>query len=130
MTFLNCRKFLRFGKRVTHATGSYKIMLDASVHDSFVGDSTKAQGFQHVEEHMQAFPSFDGTSACVRVVCFKPFANPAAMARKKYVIQAQLAQERGKHAPDALLIKAYEIWLRVYQRNIANTATGDQCSHG
>ena len=69
---------------------------------------------------MQAYPSFDGTSACVRIVPFNPFANPAAMTRKKYVIQAQLSRERGKHAPDALLIKAYEIWLRVYQRNIFN----------
>ena len=72
---------------------------------------------------MQAYPSFDGTSACVRIVRFKPFANPAAMARKKYVIQAQLAQERGKHPPDALLIQAYEIWLRVYQRNMSTQAT-------
>ena len=67
---------------------------------------------------MQAYPSFDGTSACVRIVPFNPFANPAAMARKKHVIQTQLAQERGKRPPDALLIKAYETWLRVYQRNI------------
>jgi len=51
------------------------------------------------------------------------FANPAATARKKHVIQAQLSRERGKHAPDALLIKAYEIWLRVYQRNISDRAT-------
>ena len=72
---------------------------------------------------MQAYPSFDGTSACVRVVPFNPFANPTAMTRKKNVIQAQLAQERGKHAPDALLVKAYEIWLRVYQRNISNQTT-------
>ena len=98
-------------------------MLDASVHDSFVGESTKAQGFQQLEEHMQAYRSLDGTSACVRVVPFKPFANPAAMTRKKYVIQTQLAQERSKHPPDALLIKAYENWLRVYQRNISNQTT-------
>jgi hypothetical protein len=82
----------------------------------------KRVGFQQLEEHMQAYPSFDGTSACVRIVPFNPFANPAAMMRKKYVIQAQLAQERGKRPPDALLIKAYEIWLRVYQRNISDRA--------
>jgi len=69
---------------------------------------------------MQAYPSFDGTSACVRIVPFNPFADPSAMTRKRYVIQAQLSRERGKRAPDALLIKAYEIWLRVYQRNIFN----------
>ena len=72
---------------------------------------------------MQASSVFDGRSACVRIVRFNPFANPAAMARKKYVIQAQLAQERGKHPPDALLIQAYEIWLRVYQRNMSTQAT-------
>ncbi len=72
---------------------------------------------------MQAHPSFYGTSACVRIVPFRPFANPTAMTRKKYVIQAQLAQERGKHPPDVLLIKAYEIWLRVYQRNMSSQAT-------
>jgi hypothetical protein len=72
---------------------------------------------------MQAYPSFDGTSACVRIVRFDPFANPAAMARKRYVIETLLAQERGKRPPDALLIKAYEIWLRVYQRNMSAQAT-------
>jgi len=72
---------------------------------------------------MQAYPSFDGTSACARIVPFNPFANPAVMTRKKYVIQAQLSRERGKRPPDALLIKAYEIWLRVYQRNISNQTT-------
>ena len=77
---------------------------------------------------MQAYPSFDGTSACVRIVPFKPFANPTAMTRKKNVIQAQLAQERGKHPPNALLIKAYETWLRVYQRNISNQATATMTS--
>jgi hypothetical protein len=55
---------------------------------------------------MQAYPSFDGKSACVRIVPFKPFANPAAMARKKNVIRAQLVQERMKPVPDALLIKS------------------------
>jgi len=98
-------------------------VLDASVHDSFVGESTKAQGFQQLEEHMQAYPSFDGTSACVRVVPFNPFANATAMTRKRNVIQAQLAQERGKRPPDALLIEAYETWLRVYQRHMSAQAT-------
>jgi hypothetical protein len=74
---------------------------------------------------MQAFPVLHGTSASVRVVPFNPFANPAAMTRKKYVIQAQLSRERGKHTPDALLIKAYEIWLRVYQRNMSVNATAN-----
>jgi hypothetical protein len=77
---------------------------------------------------MQAYPSFDGTSACVRIVPFNPFVNPAAMTRKKYMIQAQLSRERGKHAPDPLLIKAYEIWLRVYRRNISNQATATMTS--
>jgi len=72
---------------------------------------------------MQAYPSFDGTSACVRIVPFNPFANPAVMTRKKYVIQAQLSQERGKNPPNTLLIKAYEIWLRAYQRNMPVNAT-------
>jgi hypothetical protein len=72
---------------------------------------------------MQAYRSLDGTSACVRVVPFNPFANPAVMARKKHVIQTQLAQERGKRPPDALLIEAYETWLRVYQRHMSAQAT-------
>ena len=72
---------------------------------------------------MQAYRSFDGTSTCVRVVPFNPFANTIAITRKKTVIQAQLAQECRKHPPDALLIKAYEIWLRVYQRNISDQTT-------
>ncbi len=74
---------------------------------------------------MQASSVFDGRSACVRIVRlpFHPFANPAAMARKKNAIQAQLTQERMKPVPDTWLIKAYEIWLRVYQRNTAVKTT-------
>ena len=59
----------------------------------------------------------------MRIVPFNPFANPAVMTRKKYVIQAHLSRERGKNPPNTLLIKAYEIWLRVYQRNMPVNAT-------
>jgi hypothetical protein len=66
---------------------------------------------------MPALPAFDGTSAFVRVVPFNPLADPAAMARKRNAMLAQLAQERVKPRPDEWLVKAYETWLRAYNRN-------------
>jgi hypothetical protein len=73
---------------------------------------------------MPALPAFDRTSASVRVVPFNPLADPAALARKRIALRAQLAQERVKPQPDAWLIKAYETWLRTYQRITDDRHTG------
>jgi hypothetical protein len=57
-----------------------------------------------------------------RVVPFNPFADRAGMAVKKNAILAQLSEERAKARPNALLVEAYELWLRVYRRNVASRA--------
>jgi hypothetical protein len=79
-----------------------------------------------VEKLMPALPAFDRTSAStssfVRVVPFNPLADPAALARKRNAMLAQLAEERAKPRPDAWLVKAYETWLRTYKRTTDNRA--------
>jgi hypothetical protein len=65
---------------------------------------------------MQSLVALDGTSDPVRIVPFNPLANPAAMAKKRDDILAQLSQERRKTTPNAWLVKAYETWLRVHSR--------------
>jgi hypothetical protein len=73
-----------------------------------------------MEKLMPALPAFDRTLAStsdrLRVVPFNPLADPAALARKRNALRAQLAEERAKPHPDPWLIKAYETWLRTYQR--------------
>jgi hypothetical protein len=54
----------------------------------------------------------------MRFVRFDPFADRSGMATKKAAILAQLSDERSKSRPNELLIRAYEIWLRVYRRNV------------
>jgi hypothetical protein len=58
------------------------------------------------------------TMGPVRVVRFSPLTNPAAIAKKRDELLAQLSQECRKPSPDRCLIKAYETWLRVYNRNV------------
>jgi hypothetical protein len=68
---------------------------------------------------MHALPVSLTPYDAVRVVPFDPFADPARMAIKRNTILAQLSAERSKPRPNALLIKAYEIWLRGYHKNMA-----------
>jgi hypothetical protein len=80
---------------------------------------------------MPALPACDrtltstltSTSDRLRVVPFNPLADPAALARKRTALLAQLADERAKPHPDAWLVKAYETWLRTYQRITDNRTT-------
>jgi hypothetical protein len=74
---------------------------------------------------MPALPSLKGISASVRIVPFDPFADRTRAAMKRNAIWTQLAQERLKPRPDELLLKAYQIWLRVYNRNMARRPGGE-----
>jgi hypothetical protein len=66
---------------------------------------------------MHARPISVDPDAAVRIVPFNPFADHAGVAIKRNAILAQLSEERSKSYPNTLLVKAYEIWLRVYDRN-------------
>lgn len=68
---------------------------------------------------MLAFPVSAAPCHDARVVPFNPFADRAGMAAKRNAILAQLSEERAKPKPNALLLNAYEIWLRIYARNMA-----------
>jgi hypothetical protein len=66
---------------------------------------------------MHTLPAPTIPYANARFVPFRPFADRAGMATKRNTILAQLSEERSKARPDELLVRAYEIWLRVYNRN-------------
>ncbi len=66
---------------------------------------------------MQTHPVSTIPYTTARFVPFNPFADRAGIAAKRTAILAQLSEERSKARPDELLVRAYEIWLRVYSRN-------------
>lgn len=66
---------------------------------------------------MHTLPVSNTRHAAVRFVPFNPFSDRARMATKRNAILAQLSEECSKPRPNELLVKAYKIWLRVYDRN-------------
>jgi len=71
-----------------------------------------------MEEPVHALPTCLEAYDSVRIIPFDPFADLAGMAKKRTAMLAQLSEERSKPMPNELLVEAYEIWLRVYNRNV------------